>query len=172
MTEPAEVENDLPTENEKNVFKLNSDKLASLKKARQERSKKIRELNEKELNLVHSLDNIYSTLGTIETRLNHLDGAVRNYVVGSKRSYEDQLIEEDAKKLKTEKVKNVENEIDEESFKSDNSFDWDSVGNTFISGGGLLLCFVATRFIQSYLDRHISNTDDSGHKINTSHDYY
>lgn len=138
---------------------LTKAKLDSLKKARSERTRKAEELNKKELNIIHALENIYTQLNSFDIRINSLDSHIRSKDVIGKRSAEE--IEEPPKK----KTKLIEDDIDMDD--ADNTDDggypsglWRPMLDTFL----LFSAFVAFRFSQSYFR---APRDDDHHTTTT-----
>lgn len=136
---------------------LSKEKLDSLKKAREERTRKVKAINSKELDIIHSLENIYNTLSTLDTRMNTLDSHVR------KRHLEDQQRESESP------VKKVRFETQEESDQDENQpmeVDEDGLWDTVKNGAALVTAFIVARFASDYINnwaRTSSQDKDTHH---------
>lgn len=132
---------------------ITKERLDSLKKAREAKAKKVKELNDKELDLVNTLKNIYNTMGILDTRVNSLDLHVRSL---GKRPHEgeEEIIQPTNKKTK------VEDEPIEEPTS-------DSIATTLFRGAGLAAAFIIARLASDYIDKWQSpqNHKDSNHDV-------
>lgn len=139
---------------------LSKEKLDSLKKAREERSRKVKAINEKELNIIHSLENIYNTLSTLDSRLNTLDNHVR---IQSKRVLEEPEV--DAPISKKQKTKEVRFETEEDGGSQPMEIDEDSFWDHLKSGAALVSAFIVARFASDYINSWARNTtEDKDHR--------
>lgn len=133
---------------------ITKERLDSLKKAREAKAKKVKELNDKELDLVNTLKNIYNTMGILDTRVNSLDLHVRSL---GKRTHEEEeeLIAQPASK----KIK-AEDEPTEDPTA-------DSITTTLLRGAGLAAAFIIARLAGDYIDKWQSpqNHKDSNHDV-------
>jgi hypothetical protein len=162
MTTQAEIPILEPKEEESKAT-LSKEKLESLKKARESRTRKARELNQKELDITHSLENIYNTLSILDTRLNSLDVHVR------KRGFESENYEEEQMERVPKKIKrDLEEDIDEE-YEPDESRE-ESVWVTMANGAAVVAAFIVARFASDYVHNWARSTSED--KNNSHYDDY
>ena len=134
---------------------ITKERLDSLKKAREAKAKKVKELNEKEVDLLNTIKNVYHTMSILDTRVNALDLHVRG--LGKRAREEEEEIPTPQKKPKV-----IE---DGENTKSN---DEPPLSHTILRGAGLALAFTATRMAAYYLDKWQTT---QFHK-DTSHDVH
>ena len=111
---------EIPVSEDRVIKTLSKDKLDSLKKARAERTKKVKELNDKQLNIVNSLTGIYDSLSTLDSRISHLDQTIRN--AQFKRSCEH---DEEHQQRKVQKTENASPKKDGQAEHSDSESEYD-----------------------------------------------